>query len=78
MKLFLTPFALFGCALLMSSGSHAHELPVLERPYLGQKPPGSTAEIFAPDIVNTAENREIEGMFAADMKAFFFRQETSW
>ncbi|QJB70377.1 PD40 domain-containing protein [Parasphingorhabdus halotolerans] len=41
-------------------------------PYLGQKLPGSTAEIFAPGIVNTAENREIEGMFAADMKAFYF------
>jgi len=41
-------------------------------PYLGQKLPGPTAEVFAPGIVNTAENREIEGMFAADMKSFYF------
>ncbi|MDY8136018.1 alpha/beta hydrolase-fold protein [Aquimarina sp. 2201CG5-10] len=40
--------------------------------YFGQKTPGTTAEIFAPSIVNTAENREVEGMFAADMKAFYF------
>lgn len=39
--------------------------------YLGQMPPGLTPEIFAPGIVNTEENREIEGMFAADMKAFY-------
>lgn len=41
-------------------------------PYLGQKPPGSTPEIFAPGIVNTEENREIEGMFGADMNTFYF------
>ncbi len=40
--------------------------------YFGQKTPGTTAEIFAPDIINTAENREVEGMFTADMKAFYF------
>lgn len=45
---------------------------VSESLYLGQTPPGSTAEIFAPGIVNTAENREIEGMFAADMNVFYF------
>ncbi|MCJ8272850.1 MAG: hypothetical protein MJK04_26065, partial [Psychrosphaera sp.] len=31
------------------------EIPVLTGPYLGQKPPGSTPEIFAPGIVNTEE-----------------------
>jgi len=46
--------------------------PHLEGPYLGQTPPGSTPEIFAPGIVNTVENREVEGMFAAGMNAFYF------
>lgn len=45
--------------------------PVVASTYLGQTPPGPTAEIFAPGIVNTAENREIEGMFGPDMKRFF-------
>ena len=59
--------------LMMSSVSHsldANSIP--DGPYLGQTPPGSTPEIFAPGIVNTAENREFEGMFAADMNAFYF------
>lgn len=46
--------------------------PRVDNPYLGQTPPGSTAEIFAPGIVNTDENREIEGMFGGDMNAFYF------
>ena len=29
------------------------EFPVLKVPYLGQKPPGLTLEIFAPEIVST-------------------------
>ncbi len=40
--------------------------------YLGQTPPNSTAEIFAPGMVNTDENREIEGVPGADMKTFYF------
>ena len=46
--------------------------PDVKERYLGQEPPGLTPEIFAPGIVNTEKNREIEGMFAADMKAFYF------
>ncbi|WP_340681023.1 hypothetical protein [Paraglaciecola sp.] len=41
-------------------------------PYLGQNPPGLIPEIFAPGIVNTNNNREMEGMFAEDMNAFYF------
>ncbi len=44
----------------------------IEDSYLGQKPPGITAEIFAPGIVNTAGNREVEGMFSTDMTSFYF------
>ena len=45
---------------------------IIENSYLGQKPPGSTAEIFASGIVNTTENREVEGMSGADMNTFYF------
>ncbi len=45
--------------------------PVLKGPYLGQKPPGTTPEIFAPGIVST-ENNEINSVFSPDGKEFFF------
>ncbi len=54
------------------SGNVEEAQPPSELAYLGQTPPGTTAEIFAPGIVNTAENREIEGMFGGDMNAFYF------
>jgi hypothetical protein len=49
-----------------------HEVfPVLKGPYLGQKPPGMTPEIFAPDIVSTGLN-EIGSSFSNDGSEFFF------
>ena len=63
---------LFSILTISSQSYGQDEFPVLEGPYLGQKPPGSIPEIFAPGIVNTEEYREVEGMFAADMKAFYF------
>ena len=59
--------------LAFSSKSYAQdEFPVLEGPYLGQKPPGSIAEIFAPGIVTSEKYSEVEGMFTPDMKSFYF------
>jgi Tol biopolymer transport system component len=59
--------------LIISSKSYSQDdFSNLKGPYLGQKPPGLTAEIFAPGIVNTKDNREIEGMFGADMTTFYF------
>lgn len=73
MKRLRTPMVLLLSAMTVSCGNRAEsELPPLEGRYLGQAPPGSTPEVFAPGIVNTEDNREIEGMFAADMTAFFF------
>lgn len=47
------------------------DFPPLEGPYMGQKPPGMIAEPFAPGIVST-EGWELEGVFAPDMKEFYF------
>ncbi|MCP5108170.1 MAG: hypothetical protein GY950_32585, partial [bacterium] len=47
------------------------DFPVLKGPYLGQKPPGLTPEIFAPGIVSTGKN-EINGVFTPDGKEFYF------
>lgn len=43
----------------------------LEGPYLGQEPPGLTAEVFAPGVVSTARY-ELFSAFTPDMKEFYF------
>lgn len=40
-------------------------------PYLGQEPPGSTAEVFAPGLVST-ELYELFSAFTPDMTEFYF------
>lgn len=45
----------------------------LQMLYLGQKPPGLTPELFAPDIIKT-EFREAAGAFSPDLKEFYFRR----
>jgi len=71
MNRFSTSIALLLTSFAVSSGGHAQdELPVLEGPYLGQKPPGITAEPFAPGIVNTEEWGDAIG-FSLDMNEFY-------
>jgi len=48
------------------------EFPKLTGPYLGQKPPGLTPEIFAPGIVSTDSAREFSGTFSPDGKEYYF------
>jgi Tol biopolymer transport system component len=43
----------------------------LKGPYLGQKPPGMTPEIFAPGYIST-EKRELNSVFTPDGKEFYF------
>jgi len=58
--------------LTLSSNSLSQdEFPVLEGPYMGQKPPGMVAEPFAPGIISK-EGWELEGVFAPGMKEFYF------
>ncbi len=59
-------------ALTAVSGNSVGEnkLPILEGPYLGQEPPGSTPEVFAPGIVST-EHWEYGGVFTPDLKEFY-------
>ncbi len=47
--------------------------PVLEGPYIGQKPPGLIPKLFAPDIIQT-EHREAEAAISPDLKEFYFRR----
>ncbi|MBQ4848460.1 PD40 domain-containing protein [Pseudoalteromonas sp. MMG013] len=63
--------------LTMSSKSHSQDTfsaPV--GPYLGQKPPGLTPEVFAPGIVST-EHHEWGAIFSPDMKEFYFSRRNN-
>ena len=45
--------------------------PLLKGPYLGQKPPGITPEVFAPGVVSTSAH-EFSCSFTPDGKEFYF------
>ncbi len=71
MKRFDVLFGLFLSVLALSDTSYGRDFPAIEGPLLGQKPPGLTAEVFAPGIVST-DAWEVEGVFGSDMKEFYF------
>ncbi len=62
---------------LMSSKSYGHDAqPVLEGPYVGQKPPGLTPKAFAPSD-RSKEHRDHSGFFTPDMKEFYFTRRNN-
>ncbi len=52
------------------------DFPVLKGPYLGQKPPGMTPEIFAPGIISTENFGEAGGAFTTNGTIFLFNRRT--
>ena len=52
-------------SVMMSAGSYAQDkaTQIPDGPYLGQTPPGTTPEVFAPGIVNKEDSTDLEGMF---------------
>ncbi|WP_299217473.1 hypothetical protein [uncultured Aquimarina sp.] len=46
----------------------------IEIPYLGQKPPGLTPEVFAPGMVST-KHRDLSAFLTPDMKEFYFTRK---
>ena len=60
--------------MLFFSCVSLEEFPVLKGPYIGQKTPGMTPEIFAPGIIST-DKREINSVFSPDGKEFFFTRK---
>ncbi|MCP4724763.1 MAG: hypothetical protein GY863_06990 [bacterium] len=49
----------------------------LSGPYLGQKPPGMTPEIFAPGVVSTNEKYELNSIFSLDGNEFYYEISTT-
>lgn len=62
------------CSLLSSVSHCDSDWPQLNGPYLGQNPPGMTAEIFAPGIIST-DGSEINSVFSPEGNEFYF---TTW
>lgn len=68
MSLLLTSIVT-GCASFEQNG------PVIAKgPYLGQEPPGTSPEVFAPGLVST-EHRDYSGFFSPDMKEYYFTRK---
>jgi len=62
---------IFTLVFIFNQVSAKDDFPVLKGPYLGQKPPGMTPEIFAPGIVSTGFD-ELFGCFTQDGKEFYY------
>jgi len=72
-----TSMALLLSVLIMDGVSHAgNEFPVLEGPYLGQKPPGLTPVVFAPGIIST-KGWEYGAVFTPGMKELYWVREVN-
>jgi len=77
MKYICISIVLLFSILAFSSNSYGQdEFPVLEGPYLGQKPPGLTPEVFAPGIVST-EHHEWGATFSPDLKELYFSRSNN-
>jgi len=66
----------FFFVFMMSSFTQQADFPVLKGPYLGQKPPGITPEIFAPGIISTENFGESGGAFTKNGNIFLFNRRT--
>jgi len=66
---------LIGCWLLAAATSiyaRQTDFPKLTGPYLGQKPPGMTPELFAPGIVTTDLNEHGSPTFSPDLSEVYW------
>ena len=50
------------------------DFPALKGPYLGQKSPGNTSQVFMDEIISSIENPEMCAAFTADGKEFYFNR----
>lgn len=64
---------LFSFLLINNKSFSQDDIPTLESPYLGQKPPGLIPEVFAPSIIKKGF-RAATAAFTPDLKEFYFRR----
>jgi hypothetical protein len=63
---------IYGLTIVLFCCNNPSDFPVLKGPYLGQKPPGLSPEIFAPGIVSTEKYKEFGITFSPDGTEFYF------
>ncbi|MFC1724791.1 hypothetical protein ACFL4T_04125 [candidate division KSB1 bacterium] len=66
-------FCILSCTVSLYSQEKADQFPVLKGPYLGQKPPGKKAEMFAPGIISTGLHDDAGPGFNYEGTEIFFR-----
>ena len=64
-------------AFVCNVNSQQNDFPILKGPYLGQKPPGMTPEIFAPGIISTEEKYELNSVFSPNGDEFYYEISTT-
>ncbi|MDR6982675.1 hypothetical protein J2X32_001293 [Rheinheimera pacifica] len=74
-RIYMSAALVFSALFIVGESYTENEPPVLIGPYLGQKPPGSTPEIFAPGIVST-EGWEVIGAFTPELNEFYFIRDS--
>lgn len=74
-RIYMSAALVFSALFVVGESYAENESPVLTGPYLGQKPPGSTPEIFAPGIVST-EGWEASGVFTPELNEFYFIRDS--
>lgn len=74
-RIYMSAALVFSALFVVGESYADNESPVLTGPYLGQKPPGSTPEIFAPGIVST-EGWEVNGVFTPELNEFYFVRDS--
>jgi hypothetical protein len=61
----------------LKAPDRSDDFPVLKGPYLGQKPPGMTPEIFAPGMICTEDKYELNSVFAPEGDEFYYEISTT-
>ena len=64
---------LISILFLVSNLTAKDEFPILKGPYLGQKPPGTNPEVFAPGIISTDISEGCSG-WGIEMEYFIFQR----
>ena len=63
---------LLSIIFVFRSNTQQHDFQVLIGPYLGQKPPGMTPELFALGIISDEDTKEMGCVLISDRKEFYF------
>ncbi|OGU60606.1 MAG: hypothetical protein A2V66_15290 [Ignavibacteria bacterium RBG_13_36_8] len=77
LKIFMLVFVIISMGICESYNAQV-DREKLQGPYLGQKPPGMTPEIFAPGFISKSDSQEFAGTFSPDGKEFFFTRRPAF